>query len=142
MAKTRTILVAEDDGDDAFIFRNAGTLAALDHQLRFVRDGQEAINYLQGKAPYSDRDKSPEPHLLVADLKMPGVDGFDLLRWIRSTPKWKELPVVVLSGSDYVGDKQRATQLGASDYFIKPGWGDQMLELVRDLSRKYLGGLK
>ena len=142
MDKTRTILIAEDDGDDAFIFRNACTLAALDHQLRFVRDGQEAINYLQGKPPFGDREKSPEPHPLVADLKMPGVDGFDLLRWVRSTPKWKELPVVVLSGSDYAGDKHRATQLGASDYLVKPGWGDQMLELVRQLSTKYLRDLK
>ena len=138
MEKKRTILVAEDDGDDAFIFQNACTYLRLEHHVRFVKDGQEAIDYLKGKPPYTDRKSSPLPDLLVVDLKMPRVDGFDLLKWVRATPELKELPVIVFSGSEYASDKERAAKLGATDYFVKPGWGDSMLEIVRQISSRWL----
>jgi len=73
---------------------------------------------------------------------MPRVDGFDLLKWVRATPELKELPVIVFSGSEYGGDKERATNLGATGYFVKPGWGDSMLEIVRQISSTWLQAAK
>src|SRR5262252_9314604 len=95
----RTILVAEDDENDAFIFQCAFTDAKLHHCMRFVHDGQEAIHYLQGTPPFNNRHQFPMPDLLLLDLKMPRVDGFDVLQWLKLSGL-DAPPVIVLSGSD------------------------------------------
>src|SRR5215467_13748396 len=86
MGKT-TVLVAEDDENDVICLRLAFERAALDGCLMFVRNGEEAIDYLGAGGRYSYRDKFPRPELLLLDLKMPGTDGFDVLRWLRAHPR-------------------------------------------------------
>ena len=116
-----TILVAEDNDTDALVFRTAFARAELPYTVRFVKDGQEAIDYLEGKAPYADREHFPEPDLLVLDLTMPSVDGFYVLKWMRAAGR-KPTPAVVLASSDHETDKRLALKLGARDYRTKsPG---------------------
>src|SRR5215467_6085604 len=97
MPQRCTVLIAEDDDIEAFFLRRAFHVAELPHVIRFVRDGQETIDYLQGHAPYDDRRKFPYPDLLLLDLKMPRLDGFDVLRWMQRSGLDRP-PVIVLTG--------------------------------------------
>lgn len=87
--------------------------------LQFVRDGLRASEYLDGAGRYANRTKYPRPIILFTDLKMPHMDGFDLLTWVRSHATWRNLPVIVATGSDENGDWQHAMELGANSYVVK-----------------------
>ena len=115
----KTILVAEDNPDDAFIFQMMFRKATLPQQLHMVQDGQEVISWLEGKDGYGDRGKCPLPDLLVLDLKMPIKTGLEVLEWIRHDARFKSLPTVILSSSDDPKDLKRAKELGVAHYFIK-----------------------
>ena len=138
MPINRTILVADDDQNDVFFLRRAFQKSGLDHSVIHVSDGQEAIDYLRGEADYSDRTRFPLPSLLLLDLKMPKVDGFDVLNWLRGRSELKQLPVVVLSSSSREDDIQRARSLGADDYRVKPADFEQLLLLAQDVSTRWL----
>jgi len=99
--------------------------AGLDCSLEAVPDGEKAIDYLE---------KNPRPDLLLLDLKMPKVNGFEVLQWIQHTPSMKGLPVVVISSSDLLVDKERAKELGATDYFVKRA---DLEGFVIDLDTRY-----
>src|SRR4051812_31070214 len=109
-----TILIAEDRDDDVFIIKRGLVRAQIEIHLQVVRDGEEAISYLAGSGKYSDRDAFPLPWLLLLDLKMPRLDGFDVLKWIRQRPDFKSLIVVVLTSSEDIRDVNRAYALGAN----------------------------
>ena len=89
--------------------------------MRFVTDGQEAVDYLAGIGKFEDRKANPLPRLLLLDLKMPLLDGFDVLRWMRKQPVLYRLPVAVLTSSNLDNDVDRAYDLGANSYIVKPG---------------------
>jgi CheY-like chemotaxis protein len=138
MSGHSTILVADDDQNDVFFIRRAFQKSGLSHPVMHVIDGQEAIDYLRGEAAFADRGRYPLPALLVLDLKMPKVDGFDVLAWVKARPEFKELPVVVLSSSSREDDIQRAQQLGADDYRVKPADFDDLLALAQDVATRWL----
>jgi CheY-like chemotaxis protein len=121
-----TVLYVEDDQTDfellSLVTRKCGTPFAL----KRVVDGEEAIAYLDGQNPYHDRDTYPFPDLVLLDLNLPRLDGFEVLQWIRSNPSTRSLPVVVLAGSSFRADIRRALELGANRYAAKP---DSMPEL-------------
>src|SRR4051794_4173211 len=96
-------------------FRNAG----LKNRLQVVNDGEAAIQYLSGIEDYADREKYPLPDFIFLDLKMPIMNGFDVLNWIREQPSF-EIPVAVLSSSPEERDRRRSRELGASCYLVKP----------------------
>jgi len=125
------VLVADDDENDVFLLRRAFQKAGLSHTLIHVRDGQEAINYLSGK-------NHAKLKLFLLDLKMPLVDGFDVLLWLRARPQPICLPVVVLSSSSLPDDKNRAKELGANDYLAKPTGPDDLMTLVKGLDDRWL----
>jgi CheY-like chemotaxis protein len=114
------ILLVEDDPNDAHITQKFLRRAGITHPIVHVHDGWEAINYLAGEAPYNDRLACPLPALILLDLKLPKYNGFDVLAWLQSRPEFAKLPVVVLTGSVYPEDRQRATELGAIGFEIKP----------------------
>ncbi|PYJ01065.1 MAG: two-component system response regulator [Verrucomicrobia bacterium] len=134
----RLILHADDSEDDALLLRTAFEMAGLRNRIVRVSNGQEAINYLWGIGHYSDRLLHPLPHLLLLDLKMPLVDGFDLLEWLGSVPDFKELPVIMLSSSEDPSNIEKARALGARDYLVKPAKLEDLVELVRNLHATWL----
>ena len=113
------ILFAEDSENDMVLIQLGFEKARFPFPLHFVSDGVTAMEYLSGKGPYGDRLKYPSPFLLLTDLKMPRMDGFELLSWIRSQEEWMDLPVIVITGSNRVEDRQRAMDLGANSYVLK-----------------------
>src|SRR6266446_4836904 len=131
ISNARHVLVADDDENDVFLLRRAFQKAGLPHTLIHVRDGQEAINYLSGK-------NHAKLKLFLLDLKMPLVDGFDVLLWLRARPQPICLPVVVLSSSSLPDDKNRAKELGANDYLAKPTGPDDLMTLVKGLDDRWL----
>src|SRR5687767_10988303 len=115
----KVILVAEDNPDDAFIFKTRFKRAAMPDRLHIVEDGQQVIDWLSGKDVYSDRATHPLPDFVLLDLKMPVKTGFEALEWIRSQQSFANLPVIILSSSDDPKDLKRANELGATCYFVK-----------------------
>ena len=134
----KRILVAEDQANDAFILERAFNKTGAKATLHFVRDGKEAIDYLEGQEVFSDRNAYPMPTLLLLDLKMPKMDGFDVLEWVRSQRSLRRLLVVVFSSSEEIGDINRAYDLGANSYLVKPADFDELLKLAEDLGRYWL----
>lgn len=133
-----TILVAEDDPDDAFMLRRAFTTANIANPVVFVSDGDEAIAYLAGTGRYADRDLHPLPVVILLDLKMPRRSGFEVLEWLRAQPRVGRLPVVVLTSSRESRDVTRAYELGANSYLVKPSSPDDLIATVRGLGLYWL----
>jgi len=134
----KRVLVAEDDPSDVFFLKRAFVLAGIPAVLDFVHDGQEAIDYLEGEDKYSDRDAYPIPDLMLLDLKMPRLDGFDVLDWVRRQPSLRRLLVTILTSSDQPQDINRAYDLGANSYLLKPHNADNLSDLVKHVQRYWL----
>ena len=130
MLEGQFILLAEDDPNDVLLLQRAFHKAGLRERLKIVRDGEQAIEYLAGRGEYCDREQHPLPFMLLLDLKMPGTDGFEVLQWLRSEPTLKRLLVVVLTSSNLQADVDRAYDLGANSYLVKPVEFDQMVNLI------------
>jgi CheY-like chemotaxis protein len=132
------ILIVEDNDDDAFLIQRAFQRANILNGLHVVTNGEKAIAYLSGEGAYSDRTEHPLPKLVLLDLKMPGIDGFDVLRWIRKQPLLAGLRVVVLTSSTDVRDVNLAIQLGADGFMIKPADFLRLVEFSEALSGCWL----
>jgi CheY-like chemotaxis protein len=117
--KANGILLAEYSSDDAYLIRYVFNEISPQHELKVVRDGGDVINYLNGAALNSDCLNRKIPDVLLLDLNLPLIDGFDVLRWIRTQPRLKDLPVVILTDCDFVEDVNRAYHLGAYSFFVK-----------------------
>jgi CheY-like chemotaxis protein len=120
MDRNLTILLAEDNEDYALILQGAMKSIGWTNPIRIVPNGQEAINYLSGGGKYADREAWPFPSVMFVDIKMPLVDGFEVLRWVRQHPECSVLPTMMLSSSDDDKDVTLAYALGANGYFVKP----------------------
>ena len=129
--KELKILLAEDDPDDAEIFQLAIKRSGLVTRLIVTRDGQETIDYLSGNDPFHDRTKFPFPNLLIMDIRMPNVDGFHLLTWLRTHPQCSVVPTLIFSASDQPNDVRKAYQLGANSYIAKPSQLEELVDLIR-----------
>ena len=123
------ILLVEDNDDDVFFMRRALKAADLAFPMQVVTDGQQALDYLGGVGKYGDRGIFPVPTLMLLDLKLPYVDGFEVLRWTRQQPSLNEVSVVVLISSPEERDLQKARELGAKSYLVKPPTAEMMLRL-------------
>ncbi len=138
----RTVLVADDDENDVLLLRRAFQKAGLSHTIIHARNGQEAINCLTSIGAA----RLWLPDLLLLDLKMPLVDGFDVLGWLRvissSLQQWgpRSVPVVVLSASCLPQDKEKAKDLGAHDYLVKPVNSDEWITIAKSLNERWLSG--
>ena len=128
-----TILHVEDDPNDTLLLEHACRKAGMIFNLQAVSDGDQAMAYLRGANAFSDRAKHPMPKLILLDLKMPRVSGFDVLAWLRSDDALKQLPVVVLTSSNHDADIKRAYDLGAKSYLVKPVGFEALVELVKTL---------
>jgi CheY-like chemotaxis protein len=125
-----SVLIAEDNLNDVFLLKNAFQEAAPKMHINVVGNGEELIGYLQ---PQPAGEPKPIPALILLDLKMPKVDGFEALRWIRHQPELKRLLVIVFSSSGESGQINRAYDLGANSYLMKPFDYHQLTDLIRKL---------
>jgi CheY-like chemotaxis protein len=133
------VLLAEDEEYDVEFMQHAFKKAGVSNALLVVRDGQETIAYLEGQGKYADRGGYPEPFLLLLDLKLPILDGFDVLEWIQQRPRWRDgLLVIVLTSSGQEPDRKRALDLGAHGYLIKPGDAEGLVAMVMALKTRFL----
>ncbi len=112
--------------------------ASVSNPLAIVRDGEEAVDYIQGTGKYSDRQSHPVPAILLLDLNMPKKSGFEVLQWIRSQKEFKSLPVIVLSTSNQEHDIRKAYELGANSYLTKPSNFDQLVQMVKMVETNWL----
>ena len=129
------ILLVEDSNDDTFLIRDAFKRQGWTSELEVVRDGVEAIEYLQGSGPYADRSRFKLPDLMLLDLKIPYFDGFQLLAWVKRQPGLRDLPVVISSDCDYVEDANKAYRLGAHSYFVKTNGFSDLVKLSLSMYR-------
>jgi CheY-like chemotaxis protein len=132
------ILLAEDDKNDVFLMRRGLEKAGVPNPLFVVENGREVIDYLAGNGEYADREKFSLPGLMLLDLKMPWMDGFDVLSWLRSRKQFDTLPVVVLTSSKLQGDIDRSRQLGVYDYRVKPQLLEDLVRLLDDVRKCWL----
>lgn len=133
MLSMTTILHVEDDPNDTLLFQHACRKAGIVFDLQAVSDGDQAMAYLRGANNFSDRSKYPIPKLILLDLKMPRVSGFDVLTWLQSQDSLKHVPVIVLTSSNHDADVKRAYDLGAKSYLVKPVGFEALVELVKTL---------
>jgi CheY-like chemotaxis protein len=114
-----TILYAEDDANDIALVQVAFQ-PRPDLDLHFVVDGAEAINYLAGRGKFADRRTYPLPKVILLDIKMPRLSGFEVLAWLRQQSSIAAIPVIAFSSSDQQSDIDKAYQLGVNAYVVKP----------------------
>jgi CheY-like chemotaxis protein len=136
MPDRAVILLVEDQDNDIQLIRRAFVKADLPNPLQIVKDGDDAIAYLAGQKNFANRAEFPLPRLILLDLKLPGTDGFEVLKWIRSQPGLKSLIVVVLTSSDHIRDVNEAYALGANSFMVKPMDFENIVELSK-LLRDY-----
>jgi CheY-like chemotaxis protein len=129
------VLHIEDSEEDAVLFTRACEVAGLPANFRRVSDGFEAVAYLNGVGEFTDRGKFPFPDLIVLDLRMPGMGGFDFLHWLRNEPAMESLPILVFTVSDSAEDKARALASGATAYFIKPRDFETLVRLAESFQK-------
>ena len=123
------ILVTEDERGDQLLLQRAFGKAGLDEQVSYVSDGGQAMEFLKQVTP----DNTPQ--ILLVDLKMPGIDGFQLLEWVGRRRSLDAMRIVVLTGSDAPSDLTRALGLGANEYHLKPKDMEDLMRLATGLKR-------
>ena len=132
------VLAAEDEDSDRLILSLGFQRAGLRNPLVVVKDGQEAMEYLAGAGCYGDRETYPLPALLLLDLKMPRMSGFDVMAWVAARPEFRRIPLVVLSSSSDASDMERARQMGAAEYLVKPHAFSDLVNMIRSLEKRWL----
>jgi two-component system response regulator len=134
----KIILLVDDNENDVFLTQRALKRSNIVNQVIVENDGQAALDYLFGSGKYSGRDVSQMPIVTLLDLKMPRVDGFEVLRQVRANPKTKHLPVVILTASKEDIDIVKGYTEGCNAYVTKPVDFDQFAEAVKQLGLFWL----
>jgi len=134
----KNILLAEDSPDDVFLIRSAFEKSGFQDPIYVVSDGEQVLQYLKGEGPYADRERYPVPHLLLLDLNMPRLNGFEVLSWIRGRQEWMCLPVIVLTTSFYGPEIRRAYDLGANSFLTKPPDFPQLMAGLKEVGEHWL----
>lgn len=136
--KNRTILLVEDNPDDVKLTLHAFRKANIANQVVVVNDGAEALDYLLGTGPYAGRDLTQRPAVILLDLKLPKVDGLEVLRRLRGHERYRHQPVVILTSSREEQDIARSYELGVNSYVRKPVDFDEFLNAANQLGLYWL----
>jgi CheY-like chemotaxis protein len=127
------ILLVDDNPHDVILIRLAFRKVGIIDTIKLVKDGVEAMRYLNGEGSYGDRYLHPVPTLMLLDLNMPQTSGFEVLKWIRAKPQFERLTIVVMTGSKDTEDIQRAYSLGADSYLVKPTKFSDLVKMMEAL---------
>lgn len=133
------ILLAEDDPDDVVITQRALKKANILNALYVVRDGEEAMEFLEHRGQYASTEKAPRPGLILLDLNMPRMSGREVLKRVKSNPALRRIPIVILTTSKQEEDILRSYDEGANTYITKPVDFRQFMEIVQALGKYWLG---
>ncbi len=138
MPRTLDILLVEDNPNDVelalYVFRRNG----IADRVRVVRDGEEALEFLQCRGNFAGRFRSEGPAIILLDLKLPRVDGFQFLQRMRSDERLRTIPVIILSTSNEPSDIIRSYALGANSYIVKPVEFERFVDAVRSIVQYWL----
>jgi CheY-like chemotaxis protein len=132
------LLYVEDEPDDVFFMQAALRRVDVATRLKVAEDGERAIAYFMGEESFGDRAEHPLPSVVLLDLNLPVRSGFEVLAWLRERAESRELPVIVFSSSGRPEDRARATELGATDYLLKPASGLGFVAIAEQLCREWL----
>jgi CheY-like chemotaxis protein len=133
-----TVLFVEDEQNDVFFMERGFEQLPTPHQFRVVLNGRDAVDYLAGHGRFQDRQRYPLPSLVLLDLSLPVLRGFEVLAWMREQPEFKKLPVVIFSASDLESDRKKALEMGANEYVVKPMDMTQVSTLLQQLLKRWL----
>ena len=133
-----TIALVEDNDDDLFFMKRALKAAEITNPLQAMGSGEEAIEYFTQQAKQSDRNRFPLPFLLLLDLKLPVMSGFEVLKWVRRHPTLHAMPIIVLTTSGESKDISKAYESGANSFLVKPSGSEELLDLVIALKQYWL----
>lgn len=136
--ETRSILLVEDNPDDIELTQRAFRKSNVANELMIVRDGAEALDFIYGKGKYEGKDSGTLPGIVLLDLKLPKVDGLEVLKAIRSHPETRLLPVIILTSSKEEQDRTNGYKLGANSYIRKPVDFEQFSRAVQQLGLYWL----
>ena len=132
------ILLVEDDPDHAELIIRGLQNNGVANRIRLISDGEAALGYLFRRGEYADGGKSPRPHLVLLDLRLPKIDGLEVLREIKADEELRRIPVVVLTSSEAEGDMVQAYDNHANSYLVKPVEFDGFRRMMRDLGFYWL----
>lgn len=136
--KRMTILMADDDADDRMFTREAWEKTSTTGNLLFVKDGEELMDYLYRRGTYAQPSRAPRPDLILLDLNMPKVDGREALRTIKTDPRLRQIPVVVLTTSKAEEDIYQIYDLGANSFVSKAVTFDSLVSILNSLGNYWL----
>jgi CheY-like chemotaxis protein len=134
----KSILLVEDSPEDVFFLQRAFKKAGVTNPLQIAEDGKKAMEYLEGSGAYRDRVAYPLPALVLLDIKLPYVNGLDVLAWIRARTELARMVVIIFTSSAVDSDVSNAYSLGANSYSIKPTSSDKLSEFTKALQEYWL----
>jgi len=132
------ILLVDDNRMDVELVLDAFEEGRLENKVSVANDGQQALDYLFGEREYADRLKYPIPNLILLDLKMPGIDGHEVLRRIKEEKTLRRIPVIILTSSKEEGDLALSYDCGANSYLVKPISFEGFIKIVRQIEEYWI----
>lgn len=136
--KPRTILSIDDNEVDGALLQRAVKRTAVPWRLFTLTEGSQALSYLGGEGIYGNREEYPLPDMILLDIRMPKLSGFDVLSWIKERPELRKIPIVALSSSSQANDKQSAEKGGVEGYYVKPSRFQDLQDIVRQINSEHL----
>jgi len=136
--KGNPILLVEDSANDVDLLRLSFRKWRLTNPLHVANSGANAIDYLSGYGIYADRRRHPLPSLVLLDLDLPGITGFEVLEWLRSQPQFQKLAVVVLTGSEDGDDIEKAYRFGADSFLVKLHDEEKLRTMIDEINQQVL----
>lgn len=133
MERRLSILVIDDDDNDVEFILRAIKKAGYSNPVHVCHDGEEGVTYLSGDGKYSDRAKFPFPQVVLTDLKMSGLSGLEVIKWVRSNAAWRSVPLIVFSSSGMLRDINAAYHEGASCYVKKPSSSEDFERVIKSV---------
>jgi two-component system response regulator len=134
--RNQTVLLVEDSPEDAEFFARALVASHIANPVRHVENGLEAVAYLEGRGKYADRSEYPVPCVMFTDLKMPYMNGFELLDWLKGKPEFSLMPVIVFTS--FKGEEVERVYALKTDFFLtKTGSLEDFVKSIREMSEKW-----
>lgn len=139
MSKALPILLVDDNESEVILVREALEKAELTREVIALSSAEEAIEYLSGAGRYAERSRYPLPCFVLLDMRMPGLDGFEVLKWRNTQPQLKDLPLLAYTNSLALEDIHKVSELGAQDYLLKPNDTFQLAQMMKRVAERWLG---